>query len=194
MKDIEDLLKIGIKPTEELNTVERTEVIKKLAMLMSNNINTFKYSENENYMRLFNLNIMYAEFDQADNEIIYGVEETKKAKYKYNGVYYSENNNILFITKDYDIENPDEAMFKQVFRYFQSNNLYPKNNLLKILTDYLAYLAVGKKVHKITDDQITISTISDDLDKFSMSLASEIITLCSEAEIVEGTLVDSQDI
>ena len=47
MKDIEDLLKIGIKPTEELNTVERTEVIKKLAMLMSNNINTFKYSENE---------------------------------------------------------------------------------------------------------------------------------------------------
>ena len=105
MKDIEDLLKIGIKPTEELNTVERTEVIKKLAMLMSNNINTFKYSENENYMRLFNLNIMYAEFDQADNEIIYGVEETKKAKYKYNGVYYSENNNILFLTKDYDIEN-----------------------------------------------------------------------------------------
>lgn len=193
MKDIEDLLKIGIKPTEELNTVERTEVIKKLAMLMSNNINTFKYSENENYMRLFNLNIMYAEFDQADNEIIYGVEETKKAKYKYNGVYYSEDNNILFLTKDYDIENPDEAMFKQVFRYFQSNNLYPKNNLLKILTDYLAYLAVGKKVHKITDDQITISTISDDLDKFSMSLASEIITLCSEAEIVEGTLVDSQD-
>ena len=141
-------------------------------------------------MRLFNLKIRYAEFDPADNELIYGVEETKKLKYKYNGVYYSENNNILFISKDYDIENPDESIFKQVFRYLQSNNPKGRNNTLNILTDYLAYLAAGNKVHKITDDKITISTISEELDKFSMSLAAEMVTLCTEAEIVEGTLVD----
>jgi len=193
MKDIEDLLKIGIKPTDELNTVERTEVIKKLSLLMAKNIGTFTYSENENYMRLFNLNITYADFNPAENEVIYGVEETKQAKYKYNGVYYSDNNDILFISKDYDVENPEESMFKQVFRYLQSHKPRVRSNTLNVLTDYLAYLAAGKKVHKITDDKITISTISEDLDKFSMSLAAEMVTLCTEAEIVEGTLVDSQD-
>ena len=63
MENIEDLLKIGIKPTEELNTVERTEIIKKLSLLMSKNISTLAYNEKENYMRLFNIRISYADFD-----------------------------------------------------------------------------------------------------------------------------------
>lgn len=194
MENIEDLLKIGIRPTDELNTVERTEIIKKLSLLMSKNISTLAYNENENYMRLFNIKISYADFDLAENEIIYGVDETKQVKYKFNGVYYSENNNMLFLSKEYDIENPDETIFKQVFRYMQSNNSKPRNRMLNTLTKYLAYLSAGNKVHKITDDIVTIDTISDELDKFSMGIAAEIVMLCSEAEIIEGTLVDSEDL
>ena len=194
MENIEDLLKIGIKPTEELNTVERTEIIKKLSLLMSKNISTLAYNEKENYMRLFNIKISYADFDLAENEVIYGVADTKKIKYKFNGVYYSEKNNILFLSKEYDTENPDEAIFKQVFRYMQSNSNRPRTRMLNTLTKYFAYLASGKKVHKMTDELITIDTISEELDKFSMSIASEIVMLCSEAELIEGTLVDSQDL
>lgn len=194
MENIEDLLKIGIRPAEELNTVERTEIIKKLSLLMSKNISTLAYNENENYMRLFNIRIYYADFDLAENEVIYGVEETKKVKYKFNGVYYSEKNNVLFLSKEYDTENPNEAIFKQVFRYMQSNSPRPRTRMLNTLTKYFAYLASGHKVHKITDEIITIDTISEGLDKFSMSIAAEIVMLCSEAELIEGTLVDSQDL
>lgn len=196
MKNIEDLLELGIKPLEEFDITPRVELINRASLMMSSNIKTLTSNVKEVFMRLYNLKVSYAEFDEAQNDVIYGIPETRKQKYKFNGVYYSKNNNILFLSKDYDLHNLDRTFFEQIFRFLQKDTIFTNNkkqiddraDLLKVLSSYFAYLASGYRIRKVTDELSTISTLSDYIDKFSMGIATLIVSLCSEPQILEGVI------
>lgn len=188
MKLLKDLEKIGIIPKREFNIEERNYLAKTISDKLSANVKELSDSYNELYMRIFNCDMYYAKVDK-----------------KFKGVFYFYKNNTIYIDEKKDITNIDGYIIHENIHYLQNfSKITKKDNRAGIcqftefkifglgineaVVQYITAKALGCKVHRTSNDIITICTNSENYYKYMTSLVSQIVFLIGDKEAVESCI------
>lgn len=189
-----DLEKIGIFPKDELKIEERNRIARNVADKLCSNLKQLYDSYNELYMRIFNCNMCYADIDP-----------------KFGDVFYYYKNNTIYIDTKKDISNIDSYIIHENIHYLQNFNKInkPKESnragvcqfmdfkifglgINEALVQYITARALGNKVHRISNEKITICTNSENYYKYMTSLIGQIILLIGENDAVESCISSTE--
>lgn len=188
MNTLKDLEKIGIVPGQELKVEERNRIARNIADKLSTNVKELSNDYNELYMRIFNCNMYYAEIDP-----------------KFKGVFYFYKNNTIYIDQNRDISQMDEYIIHENIHYLQNfSKITKKDNragvcqfmefkifglgLNESLVQYITAQALGCKLHRTSNEIITICTNSENYYKYMTSLIAQILFLIGDKEAIESCI------
>lgn len=188
-----ELEKKGIIPQRELKLEERNFIAKNVADKLASNIKELEDSYNELYMRIFNCNMNYAEVDP-----------------KFKGVFYFYKNNTIYIDYRKSTANVDEYVIHECIHYLQNfSKITQKDNraglcqfmefkilglgINEAIVQYITAKALGYKVHRISNNNITIATNSENYYKYMTSLVNQILFLIGDKEAVKSCIHSTDD-
>lgn len=185
-----DLEKIGIFPKNELKIEERNRIARDVADKLCSNLKQLYDSYNELYMRIFNCDMYYADVDE-----------------KFGDVFYYYKNNTIYIDRKKDISNIDSYVIHENIHYLQNFNKINKSKesnragicqfmdfkifglgINEALVQHITARALGNKIHRISNDKITICTNSENYYKYMTSLIGQILLLIGEKDAVESCI------
>jgi len=184
-----ELEKIGIIPKEKLTIADKNYIAKTIADKLSTNIKELSNDYNEIYMRIFNCEMYYASVDK-----------------KFYGVFYFYKNNTIYIDIDKNILNIDSYMIHEAIHYLQNFSKINGEEIKRAglcqfmdfkifglgineaIVQYITAKAEGNKIHRVSNENITICTNSEYYYKYMTSLASQILFLIGEKEAVESCI------
>lgn len=183
-----ELEKIGIIPKDKLKIEEKNYIAKTIADKLSTNIYELCDSYNEIYMRIFNCEMYYASVDK-----------------KFYGVFYFYKNNTIYIDSIKNIYNVDSYMIHEAIHYLQNFSKIKDESkraglcqfmdfkisglgINEAIVQYITAKAEENKIHRISNENITICTNSDYYYKYMTSLASQILFLMGEKEAIESCI------
>ena len=185
MKIAKKLSKMGIIPNEKIDIKEKINIAKTVTEKLTSNINILASSYNELYMRIYNCEINYAQIDP-----------------KFQGVFYYYKNNTIYIDRNKD--NIEECLIHEIIHYLQNfgriNKKTKRAGLCKFMdfkifglglneavVQYITAKAIGKQVHRISNEKISICTNSENY-KYITSLVSQIIFLLGEEDAIKSCI------
>lgn len=186
-----ELEKIGIIPNVQLNIEERNNIARTITDKLTSNINELADNYNELYMRIFNCEMFYAQVDS-----------------KFRGVFYYYKNNTIYIDKN--AQNIDEYLTHEIIHYLQNFSRISKESkraglcqflefkifglgINEAIVQYITAKAEGNKLHRISNEKITICTNSENYYKYMTSLAGQILFLIGEKEAIKSCISSTED-
>lgn len=186
-----ELEKIGIIPNVQLNIEERNNIARTVTDKLTSNINELADNYNELYMRIFNCEMFYAQVDS-----------------KFRGVFYYYKNNTIYIDKN--AQNIDEYLTHEIIHYLQNFSRISKESkraglcqflefkifglgINEAIVQYITAKAEGNKLHRISNEKITICTNSENYYKYMTSLAGQILFLIGEKEAIKSCISSTED-
>ena len=186
-----ELEKIGIIPNVQLNIEERNNIARTITDKLTSNINELADNYNELYMRIFNCEMFYAQVDS-----------------KFRGVFYYYKNNTIYIDKN--AQNIDEYLTHEIIHYLQNFSRISKESkraglcqflefkifglgINEAIVQYITAKAEGNKLHRISNEKITICTNSENYYKYMTSLAGQILFLIGEKEAIRSCISSTED-
>ena len=186
-----ELEKIGIFPSQQLNIEERNKIARATTDKLTSNIKELSDNYNELYMRIFNCDMFYADVDS-----------------KFKGVFYYYKNNTIYIDKNaQDIE---PYFMHEVIHYLQNfSRINRQDNraglcqfldfkifglgINEAIVQYITAKAEGNAIHRISNQEITICTNSENYYKYMTSLASQILLLMGEKEAIKSCISSTEE-
>lgn len=186
-----ELEKIGIIPNEQLKIEEKNNIARIVADKLASNINELASMYNELYMRIFNCEMYYAQIDK-----------------KFRGVFYFYKNNTIYI--DRSVLNIDEYLIHEIIHYLQNFNRINKESkraglcefldfkifglgINEAIVQYITAKALENKLHRISNEKLSICTNSESYYKYMTSLANQILFLIGEKEAIKSCINSTED-
>lgn len=187
-----DLEKIGIFPKSELRIEERNGIARNVADKLCSNLKELYNSYNELYMRIFNCDMYYADVNE-----------------KFGNVFYYYKNNTIYIDSKKDISNIDSYIIHETIHYLQNFSKIDKESnragicqfmefklfglgINEALVQYITANALGNKVHRISNEKITICTNSENYYKYMTSLIGQILLLIGKKEAIDSCISSTE--
>lgn len=186
-----ELEKIGIFPSVQLNIEEKNKIARSITDKLTRNIKELADDYNELYMRLYNCNMFYAQIAS-----------------KFRGVFYYYKNNTIYIDKN--MPNIDLYLMHEAIHYLQNFSRINKQDnraglcqfldfkifglgINEAIVQYIAAKAEGNKIHRISNENVTICTNSENYYKYMTSLANQVLLIMGEKVAIKSCVSSTEN-